>query len=98
MSNAPSGEGHKYTFFDFAQYGPYAFGVLSLLMIWFTIVKPQLDRQLIDYSQHQLLVDKVKEMSSNQVTASSALERTSVILDQLVKELRSTSGNGKYKE
>lgn len=29
-------------------YGPYAFGVASLLIVWYTIVAPQLDRQAVD--------------------------------------------------
>ena len=33
-------------------YGPYAFGLASLLITWFTIVGPQLERQAIDFEEN----------------------------------------------
>ena len=35
-----------------ATYGPFAFGVVSFLAIWFTAVKPELDKRAIDWQTH----------------------------------------------
>jgi len=73
-------------------YGPFAFGIMSLLIIWFTIVKQQLEKQAVDYQQQQVIVDKLKELGINQTTTAATLERTAVILDGLVKEIREAHG------
>lgn len=72
----------------FAQlYGPYAFGVLSLLLIWFSIVKPQLERQSIDFSRHEALLDKLRSFSETQADVARTMERTSIILQNVVEKL-----------
>jgi len=68
-------------------YGPYAFGMASLLIIWFTIVAPQLDRQAVDYSKNETVVDSLKSIASTVETTARSLERTAVTLDSVVKQL-----------
>lgn len=47
--------------FRFAdRYGPYAFGVASLLIIWTTIVSPQLEATKVNYEAHQRVVDQMR--------------------------------------
>ena len=68
-------------------YGPYAFGMASLLIIWFTIVAPQLDRQAVDYQKNETVVDSLKSVASTVETTARSLERTAVTLDSVVKKL-----------
>ena len=68
-------------------YGPYAFSLVSLILIWVSIVSPTLERQHIDFTRHELLLDKVRELSGDQLESSRAIERTVTILEALVKRL-----------
>ena len=58
-------------------YGPYAFGGVLLLALWQTIVKPQLDRRMLDFEAQQEII---KALSATAAT----LERTAEKLEQLV--------------
>jgi hypothetical protein len=68
-------------------YGPYAFGMISLLIIWFTIVAPQLTRQAVDYQKNETIVDSLKSVAVTVETAARSLERTAITLDSVVKKL-----------
>jgi len=68
-------------------YGPYAFGVASLLLIWFTIVGPQLDRQAVDYTKNETVVDSLKSVAASMEMISRSMERTATILDTVVKKV-----------
>lgn len=68
-------------------YGPFAFGVGTLLVLWFAIVKPQMDRQSVDFdSQQKVVKELVIAIEANRQTALN-LERVSVILDSITKKL-----------
>jgi hypothetical protein len=69
-------------------YGPYAFGVASLLLIWYMIVSPQLERQAIDYKKNEEVIISLQQVSATSLEISRALERTSLVLEVLVKELQ----------
>ena len=74
-------------------YGPYAFGVVSLLTIWFLIVAPELRNRQMDFSKQMEVIQQQKELaetmrataSTMQITASS-LEVTVHVLDDMVGE------------
>jgi len=68
-------------------YGPYAFGMASLLIIWFTIVAPQLDRQAVDYSKNETVVDSLKSVAATVETTARSLASTAVTLDAVVKKI-----------
>lgn len=69
-------------------YGPYAFGVASLLLIWFTIVSPQLDRQAINYERNEAILDTLKSVANTSLEISRTLERTSLILENAVNSIK----------
>jgi hypothetical protein len=69
-------------------YGPYAFGVASLLLIWYMIVSPQLERQAVDYRKNEEVIISLQQVSATSLEISRALERTSLVLEVLVKELQ----------
>ena len=91
MSSAPEQSRSSLSIPRFMEiYGPYAFGVISLLLIWFTIVKPQLERQQIDFSRYEAVLDKLKDFTSGQQEVVRSMERTSNILDNITKRLEKT--------
>lgn len=88
MTETPESSRNPLTITRFMEiYGPYAFGVASLLLIWFTIVKPQLERQQIDFTRNEAVLDKLKDFTSGQREVVQSMERTSVILDNITKRL-----------
>ena len=68
-------------------YGPYAFGVVSLLIVWYTIVSPQLDRQQVDYEKNERHVESLRSVASSMEAISRSMERTAVILDSVVERM-----------
>lgn len=68
-------------------YGPYAFGVASLLLIWFTIVAPQLDRQAVDFEKNQKAVESLQNVASSMEAISRSMERTANVLEAVVKKV-----------
>ena len=69
-------------------YGPYAFGVASLLIIWYTIVSPQLARQTIDHQANIELVRSLSIVVQTSETTSRTLERTTVLLEAMIQQLK----------
>lgn len=67
-------------------YGPYAFGVISLLVVWFTIVGPQLERQAVDFNRNETLLESMREISGTMLTVSRSMERTATALDRIVEK------------
>jgi len=83
-------------------YGPFAFGIITLLILWFSIVKPQMDRQALDwdgqYKVTQQLFISVEALNkvTQQLTVSmetakqtnATLEKMSGILDEITRRLK----------
>jgi hypothetical protein len=68
-------------------YGPYAFGVVSLLIVWYTIVAPQLDRQAVDYEKNERHIESLRSVASSMEAISRSMERTAVVLDSVVERM-----------
>ena len=62
------------------RYGPYAFGIVSLLVVWLAIVKPELASRTIDFERQQLLIEQMQQVSES-------MRSTAVILDSTAKSL-----------
>ena len=85
----------QFSLFSYANiYGPYAFGVASLLLIWFTIVKPELSARNVNYEAHLKVISELKELNNaNQETArtiettAESLQITATILERTVQLL-----------
>ena len=64
-------------------YGPYVFGLVTFLSIWFAAIKPELDSRQLQFdalqeimtNQHKIVADVEDVSTSMQVTAT-ILERT----------------------
>jgi hypothetical protein len=70
-------------------YGPYAFGLASLIIIWLYIVQPQLEMQALDFKAQQQIIDSLRELSTNQRNTADVMLRAStsmeVVSDRLQK-------------
>ena len=71
-------------------YGPYAFGVCSLLIVWYTIVSPQLDRQAIDYEKNEKHIEALRGVASSMEAISRSMERTATVLETVVERMERT--------
>jgi hypothetical protein len=71
-----------------ALYGPYMFSIASLLIIWFSIVAPELKSRAVNYDQHREIVEAMREVTSQQREISRALESTTKTLDAILKQAR----------
>ena len=75
-------------------YGPYAFGVISLLLIWFTIVKPELANRSLDFAaQNEILIsltdrDRTQsEIARSLASTAESIQLTAKILERAVERM-----------
>ena len=66
-------------------YGPYAFGVVALMVVWFFIVKPELDTRQIDLKTHQEIVEKQREQSQTMERTSHTMKDAVTIQERVVE-------------
>ena len=76
-------------------YGPYAFGLISLMCIWFAIVRPELREKTVEWAAvHAILIDirelKDKNASLNreQQATVEVLRTTAQVLERVAEDLR----------
>lgn len=76
-------------------YGPLAFGLVCVLLIWRMVMQPQLDAKNIDYEEHRKIVSTMQStaaaMSSTAATmqsTSQVLERQSEVLAEILQVVR----------
>lgn len=56
------------------RYGQYAFGILGLLLIWFVIVKPELQASRLDFSSMHGIVAKLEAIADDLESTSRQLD------------------------
>lgn len=66
-------------------YGPYAFGVASLLLIWYFIVRPELVRSRVD-------LDKVQVITAAQKATAELLEKIVERLERATEQIERHTG------
>jgi len=64
-------------------YGPYAFGLIALLIIWYAIVHPQLERTKVDYEEFTRGADTMQDAAQTLRHTAEVMERTSVRLERM---------------
>lgn len=62
-------------------YGPYAFGVISLLVVWYFIVAPQLESKTVNFERNQQIVETMQAISQSLQSVSATTERTASRLE-----------------
>jgi len=69
-------------------YGGAAFGTMSLLLIWYAIVAPELAARKIDYEEQKAVVTQMKEIATT-------MERTSIVLERAVSAVTRLEENAR---
>ena len=73
-------------------YGPYAFGLISVVVLWFLAVSPQLEANRIDFEAQQEIIIKLNQISANQMQLALAMSNTADTLERTVEKLRYENG------
>jgi hypothetical protein len=68
-------------------YGPYAFGLVSILLIWFFIVGPELDRKELDFEKQAEIVESMKDIASTMRSTARSNEVTATMLNRTIERL-----------
>ena len=65
------------------RYGPYGFGIVSLLVVWLAIVKPELSSRAIDFERQQLLIQQMQQVSESMRSTAVILDNTATALEEM---------------
>ena len=68
-------------------YGPHAFGLITVLVIWFAMMKPQLDAARVDFSRMEDITKSLDSVSNNLEHVVKSNERISANLESAAKIL-----------
>lgn len=68
------------------RYGPYAFGVTSLLIIWSMIVSPQLEATKVNYESHQRVVDQMRDIVGMQRELAATLKDAILAMERITNK------------
>lgn len=72
-------------------YGPFAFGIVSLLVIWFSIISPELNRKQLDFEAYSVLTKSHQEQNLQQEKTVQTLRDTALILERVSQRLEKMS-------
>lgn len=72
-------------------YGPYAFGIVSMLILWAVIVKPELQAQRINFEAQTEVLMQMREIQRSQAEMANSLDTTSKVFVDTAKSLERTS-------
>lgn len=75
----------------FVQYGPYGFGVVVVLVLWFLIIKPQLDSAKVDIGVVKGIADTLQSTALAVKETALILNATSGRLEHLLTKIREPS-------
>lgn len=62
-------------------YGPHAFSLIMFLAIWFTAVKPELDRKEFEAIEQKQLLNQMAAIVSTMERTANTLERIALLRD-----------------
>lgn len=68
-------------------YGPFAFGVLSLMLMWAAMIKPELDSRRLEFDQHTRVLQTLNEQMRDQERTNNTIHDTAVVLDRVAQRL-----------
>ena len=72
-------------------YGPFAFGLITLLVVWLSIIGPELDRKGLDFDMQRDLMTRHEAMLERQNNLAKAFEFTQIQQTQTIEALKSTA-------
>lgn len=68
-------------------YGPFAFGIVSLLVIWLAIIQPELENKRLDFDAQQVLIEKLGQENRQSQEIARTLRDTAVVLERIVTKI-----------
>lgn len=74
-------------------YGPYTFGIVSLLVIWVTIITPVLDRSALDFKSLQNSIESLNTTINSQRSILQDQGKLSDGMQKTSEDMRKTSEN-----
>lgn len=76
-------------------YGPHASSFVFLILIWMMLVKPELDRKELDYSQHREMISLMSSQTQSQQelvrsidATAKTMQVTATALDRLFERIQ----------
>lgn len=73
------------------KHGPITFGVISVLIMWQLMVRPELDRKAMDTAAMLQITREMREQQKASEQMADHIRTTAMILDEITK--RQTSAN-----
>ena len=80
------------------RYGPYAFGVASLLIIWTMIVSPQLEATKVNYESHQRVVDQMRDIVAMQRELAVTLKDAIMAMERITAKTSASTEPQPHKD
>jgi len=68
-------------------YGPYAFGLITFVTVWFISISPQLEAMRIDFRSQQQLMVELNALNHNQAAVARTMQFTAEALERTVTKL-----------
>lgn len=68
-------------------YGPFAFGIISLMLMWSAMIKPELDARRLEFDQHTKVLQTLNEQMRDQERTNHTIHETAVMLDRVAQRL-----------
>lgn len=92
MTETPREYDMSFSLADIAkQYGPFAFGLVSLMVIWLTIMQPELTRRNLDFEQQQEVLSQQREITKAQRDISDSQAVTAKMIENSSESLAETA-------
>ncbi|MEM1224595.1 MAG: hypothetical protein AAGJ40_02800 [Planctomycetota bacterium] len=73
------------------EYGKTAFGLVSVLVIWQFVVKPELHKRDLDWEKHTQMLGVLEDISDSQLDASRSIESASGSIESASQSLNETA-------
>jgi len=70
------------------RYGPYGFGMVSLLVIWVAVVQPELRANKVNYEEIRGVVHTLQNSIQMMDNIAKTMDKTASTLDVVVKSIQ----------
>ena len=73
-------------------YGPFSFGIVSLLVIWFSIISPELNRKQLDFETYSALIKQHQQQNQQLELIARTIHDTALVMDKVTQRLEKFYG------
>lgn len=75
------------------QYGSLAFGLVSVLLLWYLVFKPELAQQRIEYRSQQQIVAQMETVAKSMEASQMQMESVAKSLENAARLMDKTAGH-----